>query len=334
MTSKGGVVSAIVLVALTTADPSSAFPSSRFTYARGRGAEGCPDETAIRKAVATRLGYDPFFPTADKTIVAVITRVRDELHASVQLVDNGGMLRGQREFKTVADKCEELVATMSLAISIAIDPTHISPVATPVAKAIEPASDATPKPERPVERPVDRVEPKEFIAPPAPKAPSFELRPGLGVTGSTGTAPAFALGLALWLELRRGWVSLTVQGRHDFPASIPAEGGARLSTSLWVGGLSACAHPSAFFVCALGSLGTLRGESFDVAKPSSDSGFYAAAGGRIGLDLTMSGPWYVRPHFDLLATLARAELQIDGTTRWTAPGFSALAGAGVGMRFP
>ena len=84
----------------------------------------------------------------------------------------------------------------------------------------------------------------------------------------------------------------------------------------------------------VGSLGTLRGESFDVVKPRSDAGFYAAAGGRIGLDLTMSGPWYVRPQLDLLATLARAELQIDGTTRWAAPGFSALVGAGVGMRFP
>lgn len=35
-----------------------ASPSSRLVYVRGRGAETCPDEAALRAAVAARLGYD------------------------------------------------------------------------------------------------------------------------------------------------------------------------------------------------------------------------------------------------------------------------------------
>jgi hypothetical protein len=80
----------------------------------------------MRKAVAQRLGYDPFFPAAEKTIVSQIIRDRAELRGSVQLVDGQGIVRGMRAFKVGADECEELVAAMSLAISIAIDPTRAS----------------------------------------------------------------------------------------------------------------------------------------------------------------------------------------------------------------
>src|SRR5688500_17870579 len=75
------------------------FPTSRLTYARGAGAEGCPEELTVRQAVAARLGYDPFFAAADKTIVARILRNREELRATVELVDDRGMVRGVREFK-------------------------------------------------------------------------------------------------------------------------------------------------------------------------------------------------------------------------------------------
>ncbi|MEO6602920.1 MAG: hypothetical protein ABIQ16_23750, partial [Polyangiaceae bacterium] len=45
-----------------------AFPTSRLVYARGPGAEQCPEQSVVRAAVASRLGYDPFFPSSDKTI--------------------------------------------------------------------------------------------------------------------------------------------------------------------------------------------------------------------------------------------------------------------------
>src|SRR5205814_5483733 len=113
---------AFVGVTALASTASFAFPSSRLLYSRGVGAERCPDEATMRKAVAQRLGYDPFFPTAEKTIVSRIVRDRDELRGTVELVDNHGMVRGLRDFKVGADDCAELVAAMSLAISIAIDP--------------------------------------------------------------------------------------------------------------------------------------------------------------------------------------------------------------------
>src|SRR5437016_3679322 len=126
MKRKCALICAATCVALVIAESAFAFPSSRLTYSRGQGAESCPDEAAIRKAVAARLGYDPFFPSADKTIIALITREQQKLHAIVQLVDDHGLVKGLREFRTRSDKCDELIATVSLAISIAIDPTQIS----------------------------------------------------------------------------------------------------------------------------------------------------------------------------------------------------------------
>src|SRR5689334_9833347 len=115
-----------------------AFPTSRLTYARGNGAESCPEEPTVRQAVAARLGYDPFFAAADKTIVARITRNRDELRATVELVDDHGIVRGVREFKARAGQCAELVATVALAISIAIDPTNPGILGEPPKARTEP----------------------------------------------------------------------------------------------------------------------------------------------------------------------------------------------------
>jgi hypothetical protein len=112
-------------VAITTS-PLYAFPTSRLVYARGEGAESCPGEATARHAVVSRLGYDPFSLVADKTIVAEIVRDHDNVRGRMELVDEQGLIQGAREFRTSLRQCDDLVATMALAISIAIDPASES----------------------------------------------------------------------------------------------------------------------------------------------------------------------------------------------------------------
>lgn len=126
-------------IALTSA-PLLAFPTSRLVYGRGEGAESCPSEATARHAVESRLGYDPFSLVADKIIVAEIVRDKGQLRGRVELVDERGMIQGTREFRTAPSQCDDLVATMALAISIAIDPTS-DRVVPPL-----PANDASPTP--------------------------------------------------------------------------------------------------------------------------------------------------------------------------------------------
>jgi hypothetical protein len=81
---------------------------------------------ALRLAVIARLGYDPFSPTANKTIVAVIERKGDELRGRIELVNAASDSQGVRELTVPADRCWDLVRAMALSMSIAIDPERAS----------------------------------------------------------------------------------------------------------------------------------------------------------------------------------------------------------------
>jgi hypothetical protein len=73
-----------------------ASPQARLVYGRSEGADVCPDESELRKAVAARIGYDPFFPTAPRTVVVTIATRGNHLSASVQLFDDGAHSQGAR----------------------------------------------------------------------------------------------------------------------------------------------------------------------------------------------------------------------------------------------
>jgi hypothetical protein len=104
----------------------TAFPTSRLTYVRNKGAELCPPEEVVRTEVATRLGYDPFFVWAERTIVAQVWREPKGYRAAVQLVDAKGLVSGSRALRSQSDDCSELVKAAALAISISIDPDSVT----------------------------------------------------------------------------------------------------------------------------------------------------------------------------------------------------------------
>ena len=340
----GRLIVPAVAIALWSA-AAFGFPTSRLTYLRGKGAEACPDEATVRQAVAARLGYDPFFPSADKTIVARIVRNRDELRASVELVDAKSTVRGVREFKAAPGQCDELVATMALAISIAIDPTNPGILGgEPARNSPDPpqhtsSTETTPLPpstpaiEPPVtaDRVGERVLRPEVPAQSTPASPG--PRAGAMIFAAVGTAPSFTTGFGASGSWRVAMWSLALEGRGELPASTPAAGG-ELRTWLFAGGVAACAHIDPVFLCGTAWLGSMQGEGVRFPNSRFDSALYAAAGGRAGLELPLAGQFTFRPQLELLTTLNRAALQIDGVTQWTAPPWAVLLGAGLVGRFP
>jgi hypothetical protein len=316
-----------------------AFPTSRLTYARGSGAEACPEEPTIRAAVAARLGYDPFFAAADKTIVARILRHREELRATVELVDDRGVVRGVREFKARAGQCDELVATMALAISIAIDPANAGIVGPPPKAPANPPRSATASLDRPAPprmQPAPPAPPPEADVPepadqPAPS--SSELRAGVALIAALGTSPTLTAGLALNAGIRRGIWSINAEGRAELPGATDV-GSGRVRTSLWAGALVPCVHFDPLLLCATAWLGSVRAQGVGFPTSRTDDAFYAATGLRLGFEVPMTTHWTFRPELDLLGTLFPVDLQVDGTTQWVAPELSALLRAGVMARFP
>jgi hypothetical protein len=149
---------ALGLVALAGgAAPAKPLPAVRLEYSRVAEAQACPDEAAIRGAVAAQVGTDPFREPAELVLRAVLTSEGGILKARVEAITAGGEPRGSRELVSRARNCAELASAVEFAISVTIDPLCLA----------EPASPATPQPPvDPTPAPSNQAE-----LPPSPEAP-------------------------------------------------------------------------------------------------------------------------------------------------------------------
>ena len=134
------VLLAVGLLAVTSR--AWAAPSFRLLLDKEGDTAACVEEQTLRRAVTSRLGYDPFSGDAAGTVLLRLSRRETGLVASVELVDETGASRGKRELVTDAASCAEMTREMALSISIAIDPEHVNeePVPETPAPASEPAA--------------------------------------------------------------------------------------------------------------------------------------------------------------------------------------------------
>jgi hypothetical protein len=310
--------------------PARATPSARLVYSRGAGTDECPDETALRRAVALRVGYDPFFSWADKTIVASVLRAQPRgFVVRVHLVDREGIEHGTRELGTDG-KCADLLDAAALAIAIAIDPLLLAPAPKPTAEPA-PAPEAAPEPV------------VTAAGAPAPqRVETSRTSPRVGFTASAGAvvslavAPSPATGLSIGGEARWRQVSLAVEARVDAPASHTFSGPSGLgldtvSLSSWLvtATVAPCVHARALIGCALGQIGSLQAST----GSSTGSAPWLAAGARVGTAVPLGGGGALRLRADLLANLDRAEIWIDGAMAWKARPLCASYGLDVVVPF-
>jgi hypothetical protein len=317
--------------------------SSRLAYLRGAGAGHCPDEQTLRSAVAVRLGYDPFVAWAKTIVHAELGRDGSNLRARIYLADEDGHIRGSRELAAPSDQCQNLVAAVALAISIAIDPMSAS--------APSPAHDPPRDPEE-----VTRQAPEEdrtsvpIALPPSSDAGErasgerqdaavseasnrvsmqspMQWFAGAGPHLATGTAPKLAAGLTAFARLELGAASLGLEARYDFPASANAPSGKGVvSSELLLASLEPCGRVSRLYFCALLSVGSLRGSGAGVAMPFDRSTLYWGAGGRIAFELGVVAPMLLRAHLDVVGNFTRTTLQIDRSDVWQSPPLAAALG--------
>jgi hypothetical protein len=331
---------AATLLASTTARAS---PSSRLVYARGAGAESCPDEAVLRKAVAARLGFDPFFPTANLTILAEIEAATKGFRGRIQVMGVEGHVQGQRVVKSESADCAEMVRAMGLAISIAVDDLDLEPHPPPPPEPSRPpeppptAQSPLPASREPAVRPVQQPpqEPPDRPPPPAPattgRATSYEA--GLSVLGSVNTAPSPAFGVAASIGLRWRALGFALEGRYDPSASLSLRQGGTVWSSLAVGTALACLHGRLPFACITGSLGSFWGGGAGIASARSGEALLAAVGARAGVHLPVAGPFFAEAHLDVAYTYTPIDILVDGGDVYPLPPFSASLGGGGGVRF-
>ena len=306
----------------------SAAPSARLVYMRDANSASCPDESAVRAAVSARLGYDPFVAYASSTMFAEIWRDGHVYRARIRLVDSKDVTRGARELVQPGERCSDIVDTMALTMSIAIDPLSLVAPPTPRAQP-EPGEPAAPEPSGALPAPVvqtrERVpdeEPRSTPEPGGDETNAVHVEGALGPTAWIGSAPDPSLGMIASGLVRWRDVSALAEGRADLPASrdLPE---ATARTSLIVGTLGACGHAAAFFACATGSLGGLHAEARGITAPRSSTALHATAGGRVGLVFALSTRLSVRAQIDGVFVLTPHRLAIDGQTVYTLPSVAA-----------
>jgi hypothetical protein len=326
------------LFVLSGARGAMAFPSSRLVYVRGPGAEDCPDRDSVREAVKKRLGYDPFFPNADKTIIARVVRETAKLRGEVELVDEHGTQAGKREFSAEPGQCEQLVHAMALSISIAIDPKSAETYAqgpedvpAPELAENQPTSPNEPEP-RPARKPTPAAAP---MASPAtvqtkPSDQSWLWSAGLGATVQFGSMPDVALGATAFAALRTGVWSLALEGELDAPVTTEQDG-VQLRSSGGALKLLPCGHWKLLRAC---QVTVLRWHSVT----GNVSGFGGSAGslalgGRLGVELPLSPTFGVLGYGDLLLTPLPVRLESDGQVLWKTPIFSGGLGIAAVVHF-
>lgn len=327
-----------MLLVLLGAGSAWAFPSSRLVYVRGPGAESCPDQAAVREAVKKRLGYDPFFPSSDKTIIARVSRDAATLHGDVELVDEHGSQVGRREFSAPLAECEQLVRAMALSISIAIDPKS----AETYSQGPEAVADVEPAENQPHSAPPTAPAP----APPAvalvtgPSAPEAKPTParmpwlwsgGLGPTLQFGSVPQAAFGAAAFAELRRSVWSLALEAQFDWPVTTQ-EKGVELRSSSFALKLAPCGHWQSMFACQLTALRWLNATGS--ASGSGGSKPSLALGARLGAELPLGGSFSAIAYGDLLLTAVPVSLNNGDQVLWETPLLSGGLGIAAVVHFP
>jgi hypothetical protein len=282
-------------------------PARRLEYARGPGAETCPESDALHASVAANVGYDPFQPDAPRRLIATITRRGGAFVALMEERDAAGAQTWAHPPLPDVD-CRNLVRTMGLSIAIAIDPFPKAPQAPtpPVVVLVTPPAPAPSSPSPPA----------AAAPPPPPVAPSARPRFRVGLAGAAqmGIASSVAAALTAQLGVRWPLASVSVEGRADLPVVSDAGSGPQVRSMLAAGALVPCGHIPLplpewnVAACGLLAVGVVRAERLDL--PVSGAGLYVGAGARVSLEFHVGGPVALRVTADMLGSVKPASIQI------------------------
>jgi hypothetical protein len=290
-------------------------PTVRLEYERKKGAESCPDEISLRAHVAAQLGRDPFTPEGSWRVVASVARRGAGFVASMEAFENDG--KSWSPDPTADPSCARLVNEI-LALSIAIELSEPPPAPPPAAPPIVATAPPEGKPSVPPESP----------APQDPEAMRVRLAFGTGIEIGVGATPSPVF--ALDVGLRWPIVSVALEGRTDLPLTGTGEGGVSVQTHVIAGSMLGCLHARALYAygCGLLSLGMQRGG--DVRSPSPyPSTAYAAAGGRIGLEIPFTPRFAVHVAGDVLAALNPIAIRSNLHNVWQAAPVGGAAQGGL-----
>lgn len=341
-----------------------ALQTAQLEYFRGPGAQRCPDRDEVVKAIAGRLGFNPFGAHGDRIVRCEVVRDEPGLRAIIEARDAAGRVTGTRILRSPRQDCSELGPALTLVLGLAAGkptdwgatPQSTTPTTTPATATtvVKPGPAATPTKaataagavdaaSRPIARPSEvaaaarRPDPGQrptevtTVVADAPAA-SDSSRPAVlvaaGALATLGALPSASWGVLASGGL--GWrrLSVSLEGRYDAPADRGVDSGV---VSLWAASLSAvpCLHHGRWAACALAGVSLLRGVGREV--PGARTGLTAGlqTGARVAFHLGRAAGARgsaLRVHADVLAHPVDTTVQIGDAAVWTTPRLSGALG--------
>jgi hypothetical protein len=292
--------------------------------------DACPDAPAFRDGIALRFGYDPFTPNGARVLRARVGRSGATFRGMVELYEGGRVLGSKM---LAASRCDELVSSMALAASMAIDPLRVLRPALA-------APDVTPTkvPEAsPTPRPVAQLTPSTDVATDRDRAevrsPPVvpQLFASAGVAG-LGPVAGVAFAISVGAGLRYRAVSLDLEGHFVAPSSTDA-GAGRVTTTAFGAAVLPCVHSGLMFFCGELLVGELHGSAEGIDNAEQASTFLSQAGVRIGASIPLSRLRF-EPFVDGLATLTSTEFQFRSANVWSSRPLGLTGGIRVALPFP
>lgn len=318
----------LVLVARSVnADDAAPMHTARLAYDRGDLA-ACPTEASFRNAVAGRLGYEPFVPTAKMAISVSFARAGkgQKLLAQVAVTDENGRPAGRRDLQSDTEDCTELAASLAIAVSIAIDPQSLTRPAP--ARAPDPAPPSVgPPPQPSAVREPEPVSPPTPTPTPVPDFASPRFHVAVGATGSLLGQPTFALGPVLEAGLRVKSFSLALAGRSEFGVASRRLGAADVTSYAPQAVLIACWHVGRFALCGDLGAGAFVASTASGAGPVTAASPYVIVAPAVAYEQPLTGPIALRFGFDLRVALVHPRIRFDGKEVWSAVAPIVPAGA-------
>ena len=329
---------ALALVMLLGARAALAAPGVRLLYQRGSDSMDCPDEPAVREAVTAQLGYDPF-GDGPLTVTTILERLGGQLTARIELSDEDGASLGTRSLS--GGDCSELAPAVELVLGLAVDPLRARAA---TAAARQEKTDPWTGTKMP-DHTGGESELPDAPRPVLKRRRSWKqglpdgLSIGAGIAGAFNAAPSSAFGFTFALALTRLHWSFGLEVRGDLPADAAAAFAGRVETALIIGQAVPCLRHKIASVCALAAIGAERGDGRGYSDPRTVTGFYAALGGRLAVDLPLIAPVAARIYADLLAPLTRTELYAGslgdlGHLIYRTPALSSALGLVLMAHFP
>ena len=317
-------IRALVLLLLPGLAVAAPVRPVRLVFDRIEQSSACPDEAALRSAIAGRLGFDPFEATAPATVQVSIQGGPGAFQSEITLIDELGVKKSRRLTGTRPD-CSDLREALALSLSVALEAFASTP---------PPSQPAPPTPAPPPEPTPVPVPPSP--APATPKPMPLLLFGPVGAGLALGGAPSPAAALKAGGGFDVGSFSLGIEARFQLPAGLVVAPG-RVDVSSVSLELLPCLSflpQSAFSLraCGLGAGGISWSWATDLDGARTATTPLIALGARFEVGMRLVGWLWISAVAELRGALAQTTLRVGAMPVWTTPPVGGTVGLALSLR--